>query len=435
MSAILLDRSPVGTGARNPSRATLWWARLVCLSAFGPYVTGPARTEQIAVFASFTAILIGDWLRIANARSILPVPLLVTWLGLDAVMLIGTMGRPFDPDFYGAQPVSHALTAYLLPVALIVLTWYWTLTADGPSLIRAIAPVIVGAMILNTAISLAQVVTGRVAVFSSLPRFWDTPGSVGSVAVNAAENGRFTGIFNQPSEAGVAYGVALLCLIYLTQHRQVRPPVTILCAAALATGGILTVSKIFLLAALPLAVLVTLRNPYGRIRVIVCCAVAVTMLRVLSPAHLLPSWPRGAITLGRLLSPSGSLTAQYSAGRYGTGGTLGPVVADVLHASPWYGFGAGGLATAYDSLWVQILVLAGVAGVAFAAVALLMLAFRWWCLRGVTAPAEWRLAGAVLTLAAAASLGLPALTANRDATLLWLVIGILIAARPARGHA
>lgn len=110
------------------------------------------------------------------------------------------------------------------------------------------------------------------------------------------------------------------------------------------------------------------------------------------------------------------------------------MVSDVLHASPWYGFGAGGLATAYDSLWVQVLVLAGIAGVILVAVVLLMLAFRLWCLRGVTEPAEWNLAGAVLVLAIGASLALPSLTANRDVTLLWLVLGILIVAQPARAH-
>ena len=429
----MLRNARPDTETRHPSCTTLWWARITCLSVFGPYVTGSVRTEQIAVFASFAVILITGWPRIAKAPSIPVMPFLAAWLGLDAVMLIGAVWRPFDPSFYGPQPVSHALAAYLLPVALMVQTWYWTLTVDGHDLIRAIAPIIIGGMIVNTAVSLAQMVTDHVAVLSFLPRFWDTPGSGGSVAANAAGNGRFTGIFNQPAEAGVAYGVALFCLIYLAQRRQVRAAVTALCAAALIAGGILTVSKIFPLAALPLAVMMTLRSARGRIRVIVCSAAALITLRVLGTAHMLPPWPHSAVNLGRLLSPSSSLTAEYSAGRYGAGGSLGPVVSDVLHASPWYGFGAGGLATAYDSLWVQVLALAGVAGVIFAAVTLLMLAFRLWCLRGVTRPAEWRLAGAVLVLAAAASLGLPSLTANRDVTLVWLVLGIGIAAQPARG--
>jgi hypothetical protein len=430
MGATMLWSGQAVTKTRRPIRATLWWARIVCVSVFGPYVTGSARTEQIMVFASFAVILIVGWQQISNARSIPPMPFLVAWLGLDAIMLIGAVWRPFDPGFYGAQPASHALVAYLLPVALMVLTWFWTLSVDGPELIRAIAPVVIGAMVMNTAVSLAQLVTGKVTVISFLPRFWDTPGSVGSVAVSAGENGRFTGIFDQPAEAGLAYGVALFCLIYLTQCRKMRAGITVLCAAALITGGTLTVSKAFLIGALPLAVMMILRSPRGRIRVIACSAAALTAFWFIGKAHLVPLWPRGAVMLDALLHPSGSLTAEYSAGRYGTGGSLGPLVSDVLHASPWYGFGAGGLETAYDSLWLQVLVLAGVAGVVLVAAVLLMLASRLWRLRGETESAEWNLAGAVLLLAIGASLGLPTLTANRDATLLWLVLGILIAAQP-----
>jgi thiol:disulfide interchange protein len=80
---------------------------------------------------------------------------------------------------------------------------------------------------------------------------------------------------------------------------------------------------------------------------------------------------------------------------------------------------------------VQVFVLAGLAGVILVAVVLLMLAFRLWCLRGITEPAEWNLAGAVLMLAIGASLGMPSLTANRAVTLLWLVLGIFIAAQSA----
>jgi CHASE2 domain-containing sensor protein len=93
MTAIMLRDDPPATGTRRSSRRTLWWARIVCLSVFGPYVTGSARTEQIAVFASFAAILIVGWPRIVNARSIPVTPFLVVWLGLDAVMLIGAVRR------------------------------------------------------------------------------------------------------------------------------------------------------------------------------------------------------------------------------------------------------------------------------------------------------------------------------------------------------
>jgi len=132
--------------------------------------------------------------------------------------------------------------------------------------------------------------------------------------------------------------------------------------------------------------------------------------------------------LRSLLHPSGSLAVQYSAGRYSTSAGLGPVAADVFHASPWYGFGAGGLDAAYDSLWVQALVLAGTVGLIIAVAFLLMLVFRLWRLRRVTKRPEWNLAAAALVLAIGGSSGLPALTANRDSTLLWLILGVLVTA-------
>lgn len=308
----------------------------------------------------------------------------------------------------------------------MTLTWFWTLRADGPGLILAVAPVIVGAMSVNTVISLVQVATRKAAVFSVLPRFWDAPGSPGSVAANAAGNGRFTGIFDQQAEAGVAYGVALFCLIYLAQRHAIRTRLAALGAAALITGGTLTVSKIFLLLAVPLAAMMVLRAPGSRVRVILCVTGTAAALWLLAVAHLLPSWPGGSTMLRALLHPPGSLTAEYTAGRYSAGSRLGPVVGDVLHANPWSGFGAGGLETAYDSLWVQVLVLAGIFGLILAGAILIMLAVRWLRLRGTLGHREWNLAGATLVLVIGASLGLPALTANRACTLLWLILGVLL---------
>ena len=174
LSTVML--APIRPETRDPSRTTLWQARIVCLSAFGPYVTGSARTEQIVVFGMFALILIFGWPRIAAARSVPPLPFLTVWLCLYTFMLIATVYRPFDPGFYGAQPVSHALSSLALPIALIVVTWYWTLHAEAVALIRAVAPLIASAMCVNALIEVAQVSAGEAAVINVLPRFWSVPG-------------------------------------------------------------------------------------------------------------------------------------------------------------------------------------------------------------------------------------------------------------------
>lgn len=424
MSVSLVTRT-VGGKAFASSRKTLWWARIVCLSAFGPYVTGSARTEQIVVFASLAVVLVTGWPRMIQA-SFGPTPFVVAWSGLYAVMLISTAWRPFDPGFYGSQPPSHALAAFALPLALMVITWHWTLRADAVSLIRAVAPLITVAMCVNTVIEVAQVSAGKAAVASFLPRFWDTAGSPGSVAALAAGNGRFTGIFDQPAEAGVAYGVALLCLIWLARHRGARTPVVVIAAGLLVAGGTFTFSKVFLLGAVPVSVITVLRGP-ARIRTAALAAASALALRLAGSAGLLPAWRRGTVMFTHLAQPGASPAAVYSADRYGAGGTLGPVAADVLRASPWAGFGAGGLNTAYDSLWLQVLAVSGLLGVVLTAAVLVMLASRWLRLRGCLKRPEWHLAGGTLALAAGASLGIPSLTANRACTLLWLIIGVLLA--------
>jgi hypothetical protein len=225
--------------------------------------------------------------------------------------------------------------------------------------------------------------------------------------------------------------VALLCLVWLSRRAWKPLPVTI--AAALeVTGGVLTLSKVFLLCALPAAVLTVLRGP-ARVRVITTAGAVASGFWVAGTSGLLPAWHLGGMALGRLASPQMSLTSQYSAGRYGAGGTLGPEYSDVLHNAALAGFGAGGLdGPAYDSLWQEALVVSGVLGVVLTAAVLVMLAFRWARLRGALSRPEWHLAGGVLALAAGASLGIPSLTANRACTLLWLVLGVLLTSRPRR---
>ena len=116
------------------------------------------------------------------ARSYAVAPFLLVWGSLYAVMFIGTVSRPLDLGFYGAQPASHALSWFALPMALMILTWYWTFTADSADLVRAVARVTVGCMSANTVISYLQLASRHVLVSSLLPRFWDSAGSARSVA-------------------------------------------------------------------------------------------------------------------------------------------------------------------------------------------------------------------------------------------------------------
>jgi hypothetical protein len=416
---------------------TRLWVIIVTSSVFGPYVIGSIRTEQVMVLFSSMAVLIFGWRRMLASKSVPPMPILILWLELLVVISISTAWPPSDLGGYVQLPIANALGAFVLPIALMLLTWFWTLLVSTRDLINVISRTIVIAMLFNTLLSVFQLITGNVAVVAILPRFWsNAPVNAGTsipVAVLAAENGRFTGIFNQPAEAGIAYGIALFGLIFWVQVRDGRWNLLfVLGATCLCIGGILTISKIFLLAALPIAGLLILRDRRRRARALCWLGIMVASYWLLSASGTLPEWRNGDKMFSALTNPTGSLVRTLSAGRYGSGGSLGPLATNLLHLSPWIGFGAGGVDTPYDSMWIEALAVAGVFGAALVIIVLMVLFVRWSRLRSALLGPEWRFAGATLCLALGGSFGLPSLTGNRVSTLFWLTVGVLVVAQTRR---
>lgn len=125
-----------------------------------------------------------------------PMPFLLAWGGVYAVMVTATFFRPLDPGSYGAQPVSHALAYLSLPLAMLLVTWYWSLSAEPTAVLRAAAPAVVAAMCANTVIEVIQLKAGNALAVGFLPRFWDASQTgVGSVtALAGAGNGRRAGV-------------------------------------------------------------------------------------------------------------------------------------------------------------------------------------------------------------------------------------------------
>jgi hypothetical protein len=143
----------------------------------------------------------------------------------------------------------------------------------------------------------------------------------------------------------------------------------------------------------------------------------------------------GQSYLTRLLDPGGDVVGQYTAGRIGDGSSLYRTVAVVLHDSPWFGLGAGGLATAYDNAWVEALCMAGLVGAALYTAVLVALAVAWLRRRAGMDAAAARLAGGLVLVLAGASVGVPALTANRTASVAWLLLTLLLFGVPTAGRA
>ncbi|WP_148234278.1 hypothetical protein [Cellulomonas flavigena] len=350
---------------------------------------------------------------------------ILLWGLVFVIPLVGSIEAP-NLTPYPSGSFLAGLDNFALPLAMILLTWWWASRDSSLRLLYTAATTIVVTLAGNAALSLLY--------FGSPPEwlriFWST-GERESVAAQAATMGRYSGIVNQPAEAGVAYSLAIICLLYIVNEpkKRFRSGLFLVCGSLIVIGGVLTASKVFLIGGLPLAAFMVLRESRGRGRAILLTVAATTSFVAVSSMGLLPEWT-GSRMVSRLLGVEGmSTTRLLSAGRLGEGGTLERTIAPVLDHHPFFGVGMRGVVVAYDSAWVEALVVGGVVTALLLAITLISLAWRWWSLRRALPRSAWFVGGAVLMVAAGASVGVPVFTGNRIATLLWLLLGLLLTSR------
>lgn len=410
-----------------------WWLALVTLSAFGPYLAAGVRTEQIAVYGSVVLMGLGMWLPIYWCGTRAPVPFLFLWGGYAAIVIIGALLPVHNLTGFPTGSTPPGIDNALIPLAMLLITWAWVSISPSFDLLRLAAKVVVVTMMINGLLAAATVTGPGLSKFSWLSNFWGGEAGTTPVAENAATNGRFSGIFNQPVEAGIAYSLAIFCLLYLVAVAT-KPRTWFIApvGAMLTIGGLLTTSKVFLLGGLPITVYLVLRERKRRATLLlltVSIPLALAFLDWLGLELALPEW-RGTQMFANLAATAGDApVTAVTAGRFGEGGSLAGIASEVIEHHTFFGLGAGGLAVPYDSAWLEALVVGGVVGVTLVMAVHVILVVRWWHLRDVLPAPEWRLAGAVTALTLGASLGMPTLSGNRVATLLWVFLGMLVVAR------
>ena len=383
---------------------------LVLLSAFGPYVASGIRTEQIAVYTLAVTSLVG--LAIRPPVRILGA-ILACWVvyALWACVSALSPGANFAP--YPRGELLAGVDNLALPIAVIVVVHALVPREIAQKVLRVVAMLIVGLLGVNVLAAFWTLTTGY--AWTS----WWSSGET-STGARALTQSRVSGLVNQPAEAGFLYGIAILCALYLWSNRpKVGYPIILFLVA----GGVLTVSKIFLLAALPLAVWHVVVVQGRRTARQFGLVLALGGIWVALQAGVFSAWS-GVDQLQRALMPSAgrSLVQQASGNRFGEASTVRPLIEGVWASAPLAGFGAGGLSVAYDNAWVEAFVVGGVVGAFLLTLTLVLMCVGWW-----RAPisAERTLLGALVILIGAACLGLPALTANRASTTVWVLLSLL----------
>lgn len=408
---------------RKSSRWPTLVLALLAASAFGPYVAGGIRTDQVAtyVIGGTMALFTLWWVRANRA---------VGWVAVlwAIIPLFGAISWLTVPRYRGGGTVGN-LDALLLPLFVITVTVVCAHYGDREQLLRVAAAVVVAGMSVNSMLIFAQLFGSDLGFIRPwLPRGEDY------VATRADTLGRFTGFLNQPALAGTMYGLALLLAIYLFRRRGLTLTLTLV---LLSTAGLVTQSKAFLYVGLPVAALCLIAAIGSRSVAALAAAIVgaglfwwqrETVFHAL--VNRVPGWG-GADRLERLLF--GGLDVETVTGnRFGDAGSVGPVIAGVLSQSPLAGYGLSGIPTAVDSAWLAVVTISGLVGVLALGAVLVTLWGAVLARRSAVRATERILGTGTLVILTATSLAFPVFTGNRLSIVVWIVITLLLLAPKTR---
>lgn len=403
------------TLARGPGvyRGSRFLVLGLLIAAFGPYVLGPIRVEQLVVYSTATLVLF-TFARLESWAF----GLLFCWIcyALSATLAVII---PYEGSLpWGQGDLLAGYDNILLSLAVMLVIWSLVPQSGAEPVLRTAAVVTVWAAAVNAVLALVS--STAPAVFIPLLKpFWGT--GEGSVAENAIRMGRFTGIFNSPAEAGAMYSVAAVLAVWVYSRRLV----IMYCLVTLITiGGMLSVSKVFLLIGLPIMLLLLLAIQQGINRVIVGVVFFVVGVLLLSSTFI-QNWA-GYDYMMRLLEvpPNQSAVEFYTAGRWNEDANMMNVMGSILALSPLVGVGAAGLQVPYDSQWTEVMVYGGILGVLSIVVVFSILIARFRYIQ------DWRtryMAFGLWSVLFVGSFGNATLTSNRTATVVWVVVALLVA--------
>lgn len=420
-----------------------WIAPALVVVACGPYVLtigrGGVRTEQIGLYLLFAAAIVrcGPGMIGHVWRSLPPVAVAAGILAaIVAWTLVSTMALA-PPTPRSPMGVVGSFESVFQPIALLIVLWAFVgagARGDPAAALRRSARAMLVLLAMNAALA---VVSTRVDLRPFASRFWGGPAEDGmTVADYAALNCRFSGIFNQPFEGGVAYSMGLFAWVYLDRLRRGSTLLEYACLLLVIAGGFVSVSKAFLLGGFWIAAAAWLfTQGWRRMRIVPLVA---ALLAVGVPAYLaLRTWCGAGHVLALLptevLQEAGlswvlafkNAAYWYSGGRIGGGPSeLVEQFLRVLRQAPLQGFGFGS-AVVFDSGYAELLYQGGLVGLALYLFLLGYLAVCGWRLQRRGRP-EGLLVLSIVGFIAFVGLGGPVVTLNRATVFLWVLTGLAL---------
>ncbi len=393
---------------------------LILISAFGPYIfrNSGVRLEHLIIYPLAVILLIRYFLNPKKATPRIYHIILTLWLLLIFWLILITYFTKETFSFFIIAEMENMIQ----PLALLFILGELLkeLSFDEQiKFLKVAAWVIIILLALNAILSIATIF---VDTWSIVHWFLRGDNFLETVWGRSLTNGRYLGIFNQPFEAGLAYSIGLLLWVYLLLRQKAGSFLLLNVGISLIAGGLLSISKVFLLGGIPAAILFAVwvlnTRRAKRLGGVFILLVIVT--------GLLTSFRRwvGAQYLLQLfdykqVSKVGALSL-YSGGRLNQSSFVGHLFRLVWDVSPLVGFGFG-VNFALDNAYLEFFYQGGLIALAIylGILTILGLSFFRKLASGLI---EAKMALLLVALVLFAGFGAPVLTINRSSILVWVVL-------------
>lgn len=398
----------------------------IIITSFGPYITSNGlRTEHFVIYGILPLAVITLMLKKRTIISYFPLfsillLLLFITLWTFLVTFIGVK------NYESFNKVIAHLENYIQPIAIILISGAFINLYSRERVIiifRKACLLLIILLLLNTVIAVSSIFYD---VSDWVRYFVCAPGSIGiTVWSRATSMGRYSGIFNQPMESGLIYSLGLFSWIYFTQKGKSISIVNYLMLFVLMLGGILSVSKIFILIGIPLFFIYLILE--GRLKYILDRRFVVSSILSMAAIIMICKAWKGFDYFARLFNTSGKSISEliqlYTAGRFGAEHSgIKYLFAYVWEKSPFQGLGFAASVT-LDNAYLEFFLQGGLVALFGYLIILAVIGFVGFsqCRRNK----EGRFVFILFIFIALSGVGAPVITINRFSTLFWLFLIML----------
>lgn len=408
-----------------------WMPVLLVVASFGPYVF-PSLGLRSEHFLIYSMVLFAVPLLVMRRRIIrLPQPLfriIVLLLGITLwTLFVSVSGGHPVVSFY---KYLSSIENYVQPIAVVLVVIAFsrfTACDDISRFFKNLCWCLVFLLCLNSIIACCSVFWDM----SNLMRpFVESCFGGPSVWQLAEQMGRHSGIFNQPIENGLMYSLGLLALGYSNRVSHNTGFIPGLSLAMLIMGGILSVSKVFIMGGI--LVFLFYWNPFGNLkkyfkwRYILALIMGGIFICV-----IFSFWKdRGYFFRLFKIGRDTNLLELYTGGRFGSQYNVPAETVDIMarfvkvwQDDPLRGFGFGTI-SCFDNAYFEFFYQGGI--IALIGYIVILAVYFWYSLLAfLNGYEEGRFLMALFTLVMGASFGAPVLTINRFSTVFWVFSTLL----------